>query len=178
MSRPNLSPEALKAIFSPETDTDFITLITITSDNTSPTTGVPEPIYLSDGYVGRLTSLTTDEEVVYGVVSRGNSHIFLPLEITLPSEEDGQAPRCSIVINDVTQLLIPTIRKIVDQLNIKLEIVLSSDPNDVQVSYDNLYVTSITYNKDTVTLDLTMIDLEQEPFPVYTFSPAYFPGLF
>lgn len=178
MSRPNLSPEALAAIFGTESTQEFITLVTITSGNTSETTGVPEPIRLSDGSTGRLASLTTDQEVVYGVTSRGYDHIFLPLEITLPSEEDGQAPRCSIVINDVTQLLIPTIRRIIDRLNIKLEVVLSSDPNDVQVSYDNLYVTSITYNKDTVTLDLTMVDLEQEPFPVYTFSPAYFPGLF
>lgn len=178
MSRTIQTPEALKAMFGTETDSDFIILLTITSDDTSEATGIPEPIRLCDGYTGRINSLTTDEEVVYGVTSRGLNYLFLPLQITLPTEEDTQAPRCTIVINDVTRYLTPIIRKIRSSLNVKLEIVLSTQPDTVQVYFDGFTITGITYNKDTVTADLSMTELEQEPFPVYKFTPQYFPGLF
>ena len=173
-----ISPEALSNMFSTESDKNFITLLTITSTDTSETTGLPEPIRLCDSWTGRLPNLTTDDEVVYGVVSNEYEYIYLPLEITLPTEEEGQAPRCSIVIKDVTRYLTPIIRKIVAPLEVTIDIVLESTPDIAEVRFEGFYINSITYNKDTVTADLSMLDLEQEPFPVYSFSPSYFPGLF
>lgn len=183
----SMSPQALKAVFSPESDADLITLLTISDfDNTNTI------IRISDNYTQRLTGtdpfgnpLTNDDQVVYGVESRGNKFIFLPVTITLPSEEESSIPRCSLTIMDVTQYLIPVIRgTILRPPKLKLELILSSDPNCTnngglpEVSFSQFYINSITYNADSVQCDISMISYQSEPFPCFSFTPNYFPGLF
>lgn len=169
-----LSPEAIKAMFSSETDEQLITLLTI-QDPSQPNT----PIRLADSYSQRLTSLTTDDEVVYGVTSRGNNYIFLPLEITLPSEEDAGVGRCSVVLNYVTTEAIQLIRQhLTNPTQVNLELILASNPNYVEASFPGFYITNASYNSSQITLTLDMIDYTREPFPCYNFTPNYFPGLF
>jgi hypothetical protein len=100
------------------------------------------------------------------------------MEISLPSEEEGRAPKCSIIIKDVVRYIIPTVRNLSYSPKIKLELVLSKTPNLVEASFSGFYITSVTYNAEQVTFELSMVDYEREPFPAHSFSPAYFPGLF
>ena len=181
MSRLNMSADALKAMFSPESSSDLISLLTI-YDPITPTTVIAR---LSDGFTQRLTTsleagdlITTDEEVIYGVVSNSKNYVFLPMQITLPSEDDTQAPRCSIVLNDVTRFLTPIIRTLTGPPKIKLDLILSSSPNTIEISFAHFYISSFHYNKDSVTCDLSMINYEREPFPMHSFNPPNFPGLF
>lgn len=167
-----MSPEALKAVFSPDSDADLILLLTV-YDPINPNVVLTR---LADGFTQRISE--TDDEVVYGVRSNGNDFIFLPMEITLPSEEEAQAPRCSITLHDVTRYVTPIIRSITASPTIKMELVLSKTPDVVEVSFDGFYITNFTYNANTVMATLSMIDLEREPFPAHSFSPKYFPGLF
>lgn len=169
-----LSPEAIKAMFSSETDEQLITLLTI-QDPSQPNT----PVRLADSYTQRLTGLTTDDEVVYGVASRGNNYIFLPLEITLPSEEDAGVGRCSVVLNYVTPEAIQLVRQhLTNPTQVNLELILASNPNYVEASFPGFYVIGASYNANQITLTLDMIDYSREPFPCYNFTPNYFPGLF
>ncbi len=172
MSRLNtLSPAAIRAMFSQDSDAALITLLTIYD----PVTNLPA-IRLADNYLQRISE--TSDEVVYGVVSRSQNFIFLPFEITLPSEEDNTAPKCSITLNDVTQYLTPTIRTLTGPPKVLLELVLTSSPNTVEASFSGFYISNITYNADSVNAELSMIDYQTEPFPCFTFTPAYFPGMF
>lgn len=169
-----LSAQAIKAMFSSETDEQVITLVTI-QNPANPNT----PMRLADGYTGRLTNLTTDDEVVYGVTSRSNDYIFLPLEISLPSEEQTGVGRCSININYVTKEAIQLIRtQLTSPTQVNLELVLASAPNVVEASFPSFFVTAATYNAQNISLQLDMIDFSREPFPCYNFTPNYFPGLF
>jgi len=170
----SLSPQAIKAMFSSETDEHLITLLTI-QDPSQPNA----PIRLADSYTQRLTSLTTDEEVIYGVVSRGQNYIFLPLEITLPSEEDSGVGRCSITLNYVTPEAIKLVREnLTNPTRVLLELILASNTNYVEASFPGFYVVNATYNAESISLQLDMIDYSREPFPCYNFTPNYFPGLF
>lgn len=168
----SMSPEAIKAIFSPDSDSDLLTLLTVYD----PDDGTTPIVRLTDGFTTRITEST--EEVIYGVRSRNNDFIFLPMEITLPSESDSQAPRCSITMNDVTKYLIPIVRTIVGPPKIKLELVLSKTPDVVEASFSGFYITNFNYNADTVVAELSMIQYDREPFPMHSFTPAYFPGIF
>lgn len=173
MSRLNtLSAEAKRQIFTPEADSDLIVLLTI-YDPTNTNTVLAR---ICDGFTQRISE--NSEEVVYGVISNGNTFTFLPMQITLPSEEEAQAPRCSLVINDVTRYLTPTIRTLQGPPRVKLELVLSKTPDTVEVSFDYLFINNITYNRDSVNCDLSMTSYEREPFPVHSFNPPNFPGLF
>lgn len=167
-----MSPDAIRAIFSPDSDSDLIFLLTI-YDPANPTQVIAR---LADGFTQRISE--TDDEVIYGVVSNGNPYVFLPIEVTLPTEEEAQAPKCSITIHDVTRYIVPMIRDISGPPKIKMELVLSKTPDTVEVSFDGFYINSFTYNADTVSASLSMIDLEREPFPMHSFTPRYFPGLF
>jgi hypothetical protein len=72
MSRLNsLSQSAIRAMFASETPEALILLITITNP-ADPTT----PVRLADGYTNRIDSLTTDNEVIYGVTSNSKNYIF------------------------------------------------------------------------------------------------------
>jgi hypothetical protein len=165
----SLSPDALKAMFSPDADSDLITLLNISGSGVSTQR-------LADGYTQRISE--TADEVLYGVQSRGNSFIFLPFEITLPAEEQGGVPRIQVVFRDVTRHLIPIIRSINTALDVKIELVLSKTPDIVEVEFPGFLLGGATYNQDTITAELTVESLVTEPFPAHTFTPNYFPGLF
>ena len=167
-----MSPAALKAVFSPDSDDDLIILLTIYDPNNESNVIAR----LADGYTKRISETAND--VIYGVTSNGNDYTFLPMEISLPSEDEAQAPRCSLVLHDVTRYITPVIRSITAPPKIKLELVLSKTPNIVEVSFSDFYISSFTYNADSVTVELSMIDYEREPFPMHSFTPKYFPGMF
>lgn len=173
----SMSPEAIRAVFSTDSDSDLIFLLTVYSPD-DPTQVI---IRLADNFTKRLTQAPfqeTADEVYYGVESGGVEFLFLPMELSLPSEDEAQAPKCSLVLRDVTRFVTPIIRELSGPPKIKMEIVLSKTPDVVEASFSGFYINNITYNADSVNVDLSMIDYEREPFPMHSFTPAYFPGLF
>ncbi len=160
-------------MFSQETDKTLITLFTLKSSLTS---GLPTNIRIADNYTQRLSE--TDSDIVYGVVSNGLEYVFLPIEINLPAEDNSSAPRCTITMHDVTQILVPSLRELSGSIEAELSLVLSTTPDVEEVKYTGFRLTNISYNKNTVTAELTIPSLEVEPFPVHSFTPSYFPGLF
>lgn len=165
-----LSATALAAIFAPESDDNLITLLTFDHDD------LADPIRLCDHSLGRISE--TDEEVVYGVTSRTEDYIYLPMEVTLPTDDQMSAPRMQIVIRDVTRYLIPVIRSIPTSIPVTIELVLASDPDTVEATFSGFELAGITYNRDQVTGDLSIPTLTAEPFPAGTFTPASFPGIY
>lgn len=170
----SLSSSAIRAMFSSETDETLIMLLTIynPADNSV-------AVRLADNFTGRLTNITTDTEVYYGVTSRSHDYVFLPMQINLPSETETGGDSCSLTLNYVTREAVELIRT---QLNkptkILLELVLSNSPNTVEAAFPSFYITSATYSAEQIRLDLNMISYNREPFPSYNFTPSYFPGLF
>ncbi len=166
-----MTPDALRALFSQDSDSDLIILLTVYDPDTN------NPIIrLADNYTQRISE--TADDVTYGVVSRTNSFTFLPMEITLPQEEEAQAPRCSIVLHDVTRYVTPIIRNISSPPKILMELVLSKTPDVVELSFSDFFIDNFTYDANTVNASLSMIDYDREPFPAHSFSPKYFPGIF
>lgn len=170
-----LSPQAIKAMFGTESNEILIVLLTI-KQNTA--IGLLNDICLADNYTQRLSALETAEEVYYGVISNSITYNFIPMEVTLPNDDDTAAPRCSITIRDVTRYIMPAMRQISGAPDVTLTLVLSSSPNTIEAQFSGFKLTNISYNADTVTAELTMPSLEVEPFPMHSFTPAYFPGLF
>jgi len=165
----NLSPEALKALFSSDSDDTLLILLTLSGSN------IVTPIRISDGYTQRLSE--TDDEIVYGVVSAGLEYAFLPFELILPTEEDASL-NCSIVIHDVTRRLLPEIRKLTTAPTCSIDLVLQSEPDIVEISLGDFLLGNITYSDTTISANLTVQSYENEPFPSGTFTPGYFQAMF
>lgn len=165
----SLSADALRAMFSQESDDTLIVLLTISGSGFT-------TIRIADNYTERLSE--SDSDIVYGVTSDSVEYTFIPFSITLPTEEMEAAPRCQITINDVTRLLMPTIRSIQTAPTVQIDIVLKSNPDVVELSFGGFILSNISYNANQITADLTVESLAIEPFPAHTFTPSYFPGLF
>lgn len=167
----SMSPAAIKALFTPDSSDVVLFLVTFYDpDNSSIlarlTTGFTKRIYESA------------DDVIYGVTSRGNDFTFMPLEITPPSENDNTAPSFSLTINDVSQYVVPIVRQLTKPPRVLLEVVLASSPDVIEASFDEFYVTNFTYDAQKVVANMEMTDYSVEPFPCFTFTPAFFPGLF
>jgi hypothetical protein len=182
-----LSPQAIKAMYSPDSDDTLIALITIynPANNTVPV------VRLADNFTTHFTSpvpiglstvvnkQTDAEEIIYGVIGPGNEKfIFLPMGLTLPDETAGQSPKCTITLFDVAGYLTPLIREISDPPLIKIQLVLASNPINVEITFTDFYMTNISYTRESIQAELNIINLDREPFPQHKFTPAYFPGLF
>lgn len=165
----SLSPACLRAMLSPETDEDIITLLTFTGG------GISTPIRISDGHTGRLSE--TADDVTYGLTSRGNQFVFLPFSLTLPNDDDSD-PGCELTMHDVTRSLMPTLRTLTGPPSVTIELVLASSPDTVEASFPGFQLGAVTYNDSTITGQLAVASLAHEPFPCHTFTPSYFPGLF
>jgi hypothetical protein len=165
------SAAAVEQFYSPDADDPLILLLTITDGSTT--------VRFANAYTQRLTSLELDESMtIYGVVSNGENYLFLPMEISLPSDEEGAAPRAQITLHDVTQQAMPLIRSVTSSPTVTIQAVLASAPDTVEMSFGGLMMTGIHYNRDAITATLSADNLAQEPFPAHTFVPSCFPGLF
>jgi len=169
------SAAALAQLYSPDADDPLLLLLTITAPNDVPGADV---LRFANGYTTRLTGLETDASITaYGVVSRGNDFIFLPMEVTFPQADDA-APRARITLHDITREAMPLVRAVTSAPSVLLELVLASAPDTVEMSVSGLSLSVISYSRDTISADLVADNLALEPFPSHTFVPANFPGLF
>lgn len=163
-----LSPAAIKAFFSPDSDEQIITLLTFITPG--------EILRIADGYTQRISE--TDDEVLYGVVSRGESFTFLPFSLSLPGEDAEQAPACQITMHDVTRRVMPIIRDLTSPPAVTMELVLASTPDVVEVAFPNFQMNGIAYDTEQITASLNVDMLALEPFPAHSFVPSAFPGIF
>lgn len=163
-----LSLNFRKALFTQESGEIPIFLLTITHP------ALAVPIYLS---TDATTCLTTDP-LTYGTVSRSVTYLYAAASVTLPDEQDKSPPACKLTIENVTRGLIPLARSVSTPPTVKIEAVLASALDSVEMTWPVMDMSHLSYDAATLEFDLTMDALVTEPYPAGTFSPAHFAGLF
>ena len=167
MSR-NVSNALRAATNAQQTDTAFITLLTITNANLS------TPIRVCDD-PNQLLPVAG----VRGVISRGDEYIYLPFTFSLPAEDDTGIGRASLTIDNISREIVQAVRQAIGtKISLKIEIVLSSDLNTPEVVMSDFILEGIKYDAMTVTGDVTVEYYDLEPFPARRFTPSDFPGIF
>jgi hypothetical protein len=151
-----------------ETDEVVIALVTIT--------------HAGSGDVGRVSSDNTvrlsDDPLLYGTVSRGQTFYFVPFELTVPDSQDEAPPQARLVLREVTPALIALIRASQTPAEILIELVLASEPDTLELAFPVLEVSHATYDAGQLTLQLQAPRLTQEGYPLGSFTPSSFPALF
>lgn len=168
----NVSLNLRQAAYASETPRVPIFLMTIEHDT------LPEPLRISSDPTQRIEELTTDFEVAYGTVSRGDTYIFFPVRLKLPDDADEGSGTMEIEIDNVHRTLTETIRNIFTPCVFKTEIVMDNTLDVVEVSWPEFELINISYNASVISGTLKAETLEREPFPSGKFCPSYFPGLF
>jgi hypothetical protein len=155
--------------YSQETDAVIIILLSITSDE------LEEPILICSDPYEKLTLLGQD---VYGCVSNGETFLFLPFDISLPRDDKTGTVSAKLTIDNIDRRIVANVRAIRKPVNVKIQAVLSTDVDFVELEYDRLKLSNVKYDAMTVSGDLTLDYWGLEPFPSGRFVPSDFPGLF
>jgi hypothetical protein len=153
-----LAPVTQAAINSADTDKVFVALVTITHAD------LAQPI--------RLCTDTAN------TLSRGNIYQAWPMQMTLLSDEEGTPPRASIIFDNVDRTIIQQLRTLGESPDITIEVVRADAPDVVEVNLPNMRVGTVTYNFQTIEMDLTLDYFLTEPASHAQFDPSRFPGLF
>lgn len=163
-----LSLNFREALFGQESGEVPIMLLTITHPE------LAEPIYLSTDPTERFLT----DPLMYRTRSREIDFLYAGIDVTLPDEHDKSPPASKLTIANVTRGLIPLARSVSTPPAVKIEVVLASDLDTVEMTWPAMDMSNLTYDASFLTFDLTIDALVTEPYPSGTFSPAYFPGLF
>lgn len=164
----NLSLNMRTALFAQESGEVPVFLLTITHP------ALAAPILLSTDPSTRLSSTPLS----YGTVSRGLTFLYAGVEVSLPDEQDRAAPASKLIVSNVTRDLVPLARSVSTPPSVKIEAVLLSAPDTVEMSWPAFDMSNLSYDAATLTFDLTIDALVTESFPSGKFDPASFPGLF
>ena len=167
MSR-TVSPRFLNAMNQQETDDVIICLLTVTHPV------LTAPIYLSSDPTTRIS----DVPLIYATISRGNEYLFLPFEFTLPDDKSDSPPRVVLTIDNTDRTLVSLLRSISTPADIKVEIVLGSSLDYVEMALPALQLGKVTIGETQISAELIADALINEPFPAGQFTPGSFPGLF
>jgi hypothetical protein len=156
------------AVFAQESGEVPIFLLTITHPSLS------APILLSSDATARITT----DPLLYGTISRGNTFLYVGMQISLPDDEDQSPPAAKMIISNVDRSIIPLIRSILLPPSVTIECVLASALDTVELSVPAMDMVDVTYDAAQLTFDLAIDAMALEPYPAGNFDPASFPGLF
>lgn len=144
--------------FARETDEAFILLLTLSHAD------LAEPI--------RVCSDSAD------VVSGGDTFTAFPFELLPPNDSDDSPPQASLKIDNVDRSIVQAIRTITSPPTLLMEIVLASDPDTIEVTWNDFTLVDVEYDALVVAGNLVQEDFTVEPYPALTMNPADFPAIF
>ncbi len=154
----NLSPQLIAQLLRQESDDPFLTLVTLSHSDFA------APIRLVNNSVN--------------VISRGDTFIAFPMQIRLPADDGEKARDISIEFDNVSLELIDEIRSVTDEIGVKIEMVLASLPDEVQIELDELKIQSLNYNKSRISAAIVLDSFLTTELTSERYSPTNFPGIF
>lgn len=112
------------------------------------------------------------------IVSGGHTYVAFPFEITLPSEVERQVPVAQLRIDNTDRRIVEAVRSVNGQMQVTMQIVLASQPDTVEWSYEGFKLTSATYDEMVVEGELRLEEVLVDPFPQHSYTPGWFPALY
>lgn len=152
-----LSNDVLQQIFDQSSDDPFLTLLT-----------------LSHASFSTLYFVNNTE----AIVSRGTTYEPFPMKIALPTDDGESLREVVCEFDNVSLELIEELRSVTDFIDVKLEMILASKPDIVEIEIGELKLKNINYNKKTIQGRLFMDDFLNTGMTSERYLPSSFPGIF
>ena len=152
-----LSNALLAQLYGQESNDPFLILLTMTHDSFDTI---------------RLVNNTVD------IVSRTQTFLGYPFRIVLSPDDGEQSRNISLSIDNTSLELIDELRQVTTAIGVKLELILASDPNTVQIEIADLEIQNISYNKSTITATLVLDGFLNQEMIGERYIPTKYIGLF
>jgi hypothetical protein len=153
-----LSPQLLAQLFAQESNDPFLTLLTLTHPN----------------FAAPLRFVNDNQNIT----SRGETFLAFPFRLRLPVDDAEQIRNVSIEFDNVSLELVDEIRSVTTAIQVKMEMVLASLPNVVQMSLEELEIQNISYDKFKISATLVIENFLNTEMTSERYNPSNFPGLF
>jgi hypothetical protein len=115
---------------------------------------------------------------VENITSRSLVYQAFPFELILPQDDGDSLPQVVITLSNVSLEFIDEIRALNGALDVKLEVILASSPNTVEMSIDGMKTYTISYDTQSIQATCQVEDVLNMSFPNELYMPSNFPGLF
>lgn len=153
-----LSPQLLSQLFAQQSEDPILILLTLN--------------HVSFGAPIRLVNNTEN------IVSRGNTFLSFPFKIVLPIDDGESAREVSLEIDNVSLELIDELRTVTSAIDVKIEAVLASLPNEVQIELEELKINNVSYNATKISANLFLDNFLATEMTSEKYLPLNFKGLF
>ncbi len=151
-----LSNELKAQIFGQESSDPFLTLVTLTG---------PDFSYY-------LVNNTTD------IVSAGQTFTAFPMKIRLPVDDGESAREFQIEFDNASLLLIRALRSVTSPINCRIDMILASMPDIIQMSVTDLLIRSIVYDDKKVSAKIILDNFLNVAMTSERYTPSLYPGMF
>lgn len=152
-----LSSQLLAELYGQQSGDPFLMLVTLSHANFSP------------------ILLVNNSE---NIVSRGDTYLAFPMLVRLPSDDGESLREVSIEFDNVSLELIDEIRTSTTPLDAKIEMVLASRPDVVEVAIEELKLTSVSYDQNRIRARLVLDTFLNVEMTSEKYVPSIFSGLF
>jgi hypothetical protein len=117
------------------------------------------------------------DPLAYGTRSNGEAFYFILMSATHPDDQDGQPIAGQLILENVDADMVAVMRSFSEPASVDLDIVLSTAPDDIQISYRDLKITHADGDAEKVTLTISREPLTGEPWPAARMTKSRLPGL-
>ncbi|MCP4307217.1 MAG: DUF1833 domain-containing protein, partial [bacterium] len=118
-----LTTAMIEALTAQETGETFVMLLTIDHPDLSPPDA---PLRFSSDPTERHST----DPLVYKTVSNGDDYFYLPMEVMIPDDIEGQAPAAELRISNVSRDAVALVRSVTTPATVDMELALASAPDD------------------------------------------------
>lgn len=112
------------------------------------------------------------------IVSRGLTFIAAPFSLSLPDSSDSTFTTAQVEIDNVDTRIWQGVRALDQASQVKIEVILASEPDTVILTTDGLIMREATATNTKVTGTLLPDSVWQRGFPAHDFDPSQNPGMF
>lgn len=113
---------------------------------------------------------------IENITSQGELYAGLPFEIEFPGESADSPGEARLAVDNVDRTIIDTLREIDTAPTITIAVVLASQPNTIEFSFDNMTLRDASYDVHRITGVLRFEDVADDPI-CESQTPERFPGL-
>ncbi len=112
------------------------------------------------------------------IISQGKEYIPFPVNVKLPPDDENSERSIEITFDNVGLDYIAKFRSVSTPIKAEMEMILASEPDEVQVDIGQMVVMDINYNQSTIQARLLMDDFLNSELYSERYTPINFRGLF